>query len=141
LPLVPISGDEAIHALVTELQRFLPVVRMEYVSRVFFQSHRTEPLFMNEAGIWPNRPAATTEIPNLFLAGDYCRSHVDLVSMESAVTTGLHAAEAVRARLGIGSPVAVHEPTEWPRWLLVLGRMGLLPAAGAAKLWSRLTGS
>jgi hypothetical protein len=61
--------------------------------------------------------------------------------MESAVTTGLHAAEAVRSRLALGQPVVVHEPTEWPRWLLVLGRLGLLPAATAAKIWSRVTGS
>ena len=43
-----------------------------------------EPLFINAVGSWDDRPEATTAIPNLFLAGDYVRTNIDLTSMEGA---------------------------------------------------------
>jgi uncharacterized protein with NAD-binding domain and iron-sulfur cluster len=139
-PLETISDNEAIDALFEELRRFLPVIERAEVSRLNFQPHRNQPLFMNDAGIWQFRPRASTEIPNLFLAGDYCRTHVDLVSMESAVTSGLHAAEAVRKRLRIEPAVEVKEPEELPRWLLLAGKVALLPTAAAAKIWTMARG-
>ena len=43
-----------------------------------------EPLLVNTAGSWANRPEAVTRIPNLFLASDYVRTHTDLATMEAA---------------------------------------------------------
>jgi len=43
-----------------------------------------EPLLVNTAGSWANRPDAVTRIPNLFLASDYVRTHTDLATMEAA---------------------------------------------------------
>ncbi len=43
-----------------------------------------EPLLINTAGSWSDRPEAVTEIPNLFLASDYVRTHTDLATMEGA---------------------------------------------------------
>src|SRR5215210_7316489 len=43
-----------------------------------------EPLLVNTAGSWADRPAAATRIPNLFLASDYVRTHTDLATMEAA---------------------------------------------------------
>jgi hypothetical protein len=60
--------------------------------------------------------------------------------MESAVTSGLHAAEAVRKRLRIEPAVEVKEPEELPRWLLLAGKIGLLPVAAAAKIWTMARG-
>ena len=54
-----------------------------------------DPLLINTAGSWDNRPNAGTGIPNLFLAGDYCRSQIDLATMESANEGGRNAANAV----------------------------------------------
>jgi uncharacterized protein with NAD-binding domain and iron-sulfur cluster len=34
-------------------------------------------------------------VRNLYLAGDYCRSKIDLVCLEGAVTTGIAAARAI----------------------------------------------
>jgi uncharacterized protein with NAD-binding domain and iron-sulfur cluster len=43
-----------------------------------------EPLLVNTAGSWADRPDAGTRIPNLFLASDYVRTHTDLATMEAA---------------------------------------------------------
>jgi uncharacterized protein with NAD-binding domain and iron-sulfur cluster len=43
-----------------------------------------EPLLINTAGSWENRPEAVTAVPNLFLAADFVRTHTDLATMEGA---------------------------------------------------------
>lgn len=54
-----------------------------------------EPLLINTAGSWDLRPTARTDIPNLFLAGDYVRTNVDLATMEGANESGRAAANAL----------------------------------------------
>ena len=65
-----------------------------------------DPLLINTAGSWDNRPNAPTVIPNLFLAGDYCRSQIDLATMESASEGGRNAANAVLDASGSNAPRA-----------------------------------
>jgi uncharacterized protein with NAD-binding domain and iron-sulfur cluster len=43
-----------------------------------------EPLLINTAGSWADRPDAVTRVPNLFLASDYVRTYTDLATMEGA---------------------------------------------------------
>jgi uncharacterized protein with NAD-binding domain and iron-sulfur cluster len=43
-----------------------------------------EPLLINTAGSWRDRPDAVTRIPNFFLAADFVRTHTDLATMEGA---------------------------------------------------------
>jgi hypothetical protein len=127
-----LSREEATAELLADLQRFLPLQQGD-VRKVEFIPNLDEPLFMNEVGIWPYRPSATTALPNLFLAGDYCRSPIDLVSMEGAISTGLIAAEALRADAGIAEPVPILQLERPRRWLTVAGRKLLLPVAALAK--------
>lgn len=47
-----------------------------------------EPLLVNTIGSWEKRPKATTKVPNLFLAGDYVQTDVDLATMEGANESG-----------------------------------------------------
>ncbi len=131
-----LSAAEAVHQMVEELMRFLPGLEWSDIDHYNFQSNVTEPLFMNDVGIWQYRPTARTELENLYLAGDYCQSHVDLVCMEGAVCTGLLAAEALRSDLGLAGPVEMLTPTLLPRWLFVTGRLALSPVALACKLAS-----
>jgi uncharacterized protein with NAD-binding domain and iron-sulfur cluster len=72
-----------------------------------------EPLFINTPGSWDDRPEAATAVPNLFLAGDYARSTMNVATMESACETGrLAAAAMLRAARSSAEPVKVYE-----RWL------------------------
>ncbi len=93
-----LSPQLAVAALMEDLRRYLPPFGPADVERIVFQSHRDQPLFMNDVGAWAFRPDARTQVGNLYLAGDYCRSHVDLVSMEGAITTGLRAADEADPR-------------------------------------------
>ena len=135
-----VSDAVAVRELLNELLEFIPTLRGEDIEKTDFQSHRHEPLFMNEVGAWHFRPAAKTELPNLYLAGDYCRTHIDLVSMEGATSAGLLAAEALRSDAGVARPVDIQIPDEWPRWLLwVVWFLGL-PVAALLKVVARLRG-
>jgi uncharacterized protein with NAD-binding domain and iron-sulfur cluster len=54
-----------------------------------------EPLLINTVNSWDLRPETTTEIPNLFLAGDYVRTDIDLATMEGANESGRMATNAI----------------------------------------------
>ncbi|SNR76993.1 Tat (twin-arginine translocation) pathway signal sequence [Haloechinothrix alba] len=53
------------------------------------------PLLINTTSSWEKRPTAHTGVPNLFLAGDFVRTDVDLATMESANESGRAAVNAL----------------------------------------------
>jgi uncharacterized protein with NAD-binding domain and iron-sulfur cluster len=60
--------------------------------------HNDDPLLINTKGSWKHRPeAVVADVGNLFLAGDYVRTHTDLATMESANEAGRRAANGVMA--------------------------------------------
>jgi uncharacterized protein with NAD-binding domain and iron-sulfur cluster len=54
-----------------------------------------EPLLVNTAGSWADRPDARTRIPNLLLAADYVRTYTDLATMEGANEAARRAVNAI----------------------------------------------
>ncbi len=54
-----------------------------------------DPLLVNTIGSWEKRPQAHTKVPNLFLAGDYVQTDIDLATMEGANESGRAAANAL----------------------------------------------
>lgn len=72
-----------------------------------------EPLLINTPGSWDHRPGAATQVPNLFLAGDYCRSTMNVATMESANEAGRLAARSVAA----ASERSVEEVRVFERWV------------------------
>jgi uncharacterized protein with NAD-binding domain and iron-sulfur cluster len=54
-----------------------------------------EPLLVNTAGSWRDRPDATTRIANLYLASDFVRTHTDLATMEGANEAARRAVNAI----------------------------------------------
>ena len=93
-------------------------------------------LFINDVGSWEHRADTVTEVKNLFIAADHCRTPIDVVSLESATFAGLMAAEAIRTRVGLGAPVDIYEPERLPRSLFLAMKAMFAPYAAAAKLWS-----
>ena len=64
------------------------------------RNRNATPLLVNTVGSWEKRPAAATEIPNLFLAGDYVRNDIDLATMEGANESARDAVTALLDRAG-----------------------------------------
>ena len=63
-----------------------------------------EPLLINTAGSWEDRPEAVTEIENLFLASDYVRTHTDLATMEGANEAARRAVNGILDTTGSTQP-------------------------------------
>ncbi len=110
-PLAGLPDGVAQDHMIKELRLYRPFGLEEIdETRTYFQSHQDAPLFSNSVGSWEFRPEIRLEklarrtarnIPNFFLAGDYCRSKVDIVCVEGAISTGMLAARAVAERLGL----------------------------------------
>ena len=58
-----------------------PAIRWSPATR---RNRNDEKLLINTAGSWELRPQARTQIANLFLAGDYVQTDIDLATMEGA---------------------------------------------------------
>ncbi|GAB3465895.1 hydroxysqualene dehydroxylase [Actinophytocola sediminis] len=74
------------------------------------------PLFINTVGSYRFRPDSGTSIGNLFLAGDYVRTDINLATMESANESGRQAVNALLDAAGAtGDRVPIqtlHQPPE-----------------------------
>jgi hypothetical protein len=97
-------------------------------------------LFTNQVGTWRYRPEATCAIDNLFLAGDFCKTFIDVVTIEGAVVSGLIAAEALRQKANVGEPIEIIEPDSYPQATMAALKLMGAPYAYAAKAWTMLAG-
>jgi uncharacterized protein with NAD-binding domain and iron-sulfur cluster len=77
----------------------------------------TTPLFIQNPGSWNDRPDAATAIPNLFLAGDWVRNHINVTTMDGANQGGRQAANALLDAAGSSAKHAglwdLHRPPEY----------------------------
>jgi hypothetical protein len=135
--IVDYPSEVILDILLKELHRFLDF-KLDDVDkdRCHVQTNVGEELFVNQVGSWDYRPKATCDIPNLFLAGDYCQTFIDVVTVEGAVVSGLLAAEALRGSRGIGTPIDIVQPYSYPAILPAMLAAALRPAALAAKVVS-----
>jgi predicted NAD/FAD-dependent oxidoreductase len=109
--------DEAdiIDTLLNELAHYIEFKREDvFECRTHLQTNVGEELFVNQVGSWNWRPQATCGIPNLYIAGDYCRTFIDVVTIEGATVSGLMAAEALRRRRRVGHPIRLLQPDLFP---------------------------
>lgn len=141
--------DDATRVIIDDLKRFLDFDDEDIdLSRTYLQLNDRDPLFLNEVGSEPWRPGTETEIPNLFLAGDFCDNEIGVVSVEGAVVSGLRAARAVQAQaradrsLPADAPQLRNIPVLLPETYPVVNadalKLLLTPQAAASKAWSRL---
>jgi len=119
------------------------VIDDDDIVAVRLNSNIGAPLFLNTTSAWYYRPDGRTEIPNLFVSGDYCRSQADLTSMESAVFSGKCTAQHVLRALGKDWRGAEPKRFETPNRLLLLGAkyllLPLIAPIGLAYLLQRKT--
>jgi uncharacterized protein with NAD-binding domain and iron-sulfur cluster len=59
------------------------------------ENRNDTPLLVNTVGTWEKRPKPRTKVPNLFLAGDYVQTDVDLATMEGGNESGRAAVGAL----------------------------------------------
>jgi len=59
-----------------------------------------EPLLINTADSWRNRPQAATSLPNLFVAGDFAQSYTNFASMEAANDAARRAVNGLLGSMG-----------------------------------------
>lgn len=84
------------------------------------QMNLADELFINNVGSGKFRPDPSCRIPNLFLAGDFCRNEIDVVCIEGALVSALRAVEALQLRAkkdlkldasdGLCRPVKISKP-------------------------------
>jgi uncharacterized protein with NAD-binding domain and iron-sulfur cluster len=74
-----------------------------------------EPLLINTAGSWANRPEAVTRIPNFFLASDFVRTYTDLATMEGANEAARRAVNGILDATGSAAPRCQIWPLREPR--------------------------
>jgi hypothetical protein len=104
-----------------------------------YESNADSQLFINQTGTDAWRPeASSSHIANIYLAGDFCNNNIGMTTIESAVTTGLEAAQVIVRRNRHGERVTIIPP---PKNLLFdLGyvwlRYAWAPYVAAASLWS-----
>jgi len=102
-----------------------------------FLANHSNKLFINEVGNWGWQPEASYEsLPNVFLAGNYCRTGVAMATIESAVVSGLRAAQAVWRKRPMGEPVMIAAPEMYSDAAFLAVKLAWLPAAYWAKWWS-----
>jgi hypothetical protein len=108
--------------------------------RTRYDSNTDAQLFVNETGIDVWRPKASCAgVSNLSFAGNFTANRIGMMTVESAVASGLDAARVIVERHGIGAPVEIIEPEAGFDPLYVWLRYACAPYAAAAKAWS--TGS
>lgn len=135
-----LSDEAALHSVLSELQRFVPFSFDDVdFGRTRIRFNEDAPLFLNEVGSWQHRPGTRTSIGNLFLAGDYCRNEIDVVTIEGAIVSAYHAVSAVLELGSHAAPLDIPLPQEYPVARAHLLKTVLTPHVYWAKSWSWLT--
>jgi hypothetical protein len=100
-------------------------------------------LFINDIGSWEWRPqAAYPNVPNIYFAGDFCQTDVDMATMEAAVQSGILAARAIQAddaarnNTTRGAPIAMAGHRLYSTTTFRAAKLALLPYAYLAVAWA-----
>lgn len=104
-----LTDDEAIKKqLLAELFHYFPELSGMTIVHEHFQHRQDFPAFHTNQ--YANRPEIKTDIPNLFLAGDWVKQDNCTMLMEAAYTSGAQAANYIMASEGIKENVLYSVP-------------------------------
>lgn len=128
----------AARPVLKEFQRYVPFNLEEDIDweNTFFQPNLDQQLFLNQVGSqrWTTE-VHYPEIKNLYFAGNSCTNAIMIATVESAVSSGLQAAQAVVQRHGHLEAVSIIAPEAYPTALLAAWKVMLAPYAALAKVW------
>jgi uncharacterized protein with NAD-binding domain and iron-sulfur cluster len=128
-PLEGVDDAEAQAALLEDLLAFFPSLAADDVELVVLHRNTDAPLFMNDVGTDRHRPRSdVAHGANLFVAGDWCATPIDLACMEGAVVSGTQAARAV-VGAGWQRPADPRLPSTRPSALAWVTRLVASPFA------------
>ncbi len=151
-PLVGLPVNDVRDLLIKELNRYLPFDPVNDIDfdRTHLQTNTGEELFVSEVGSWQSRPTTTCQIPNLYIAGDFCQNIIAVVTLESAVVSGLLAAQALQSQAiadrkappeaPLCRPIDIIEPESYPEADMAVLKALWAPYAYAAKWWASTGG-
>jgi len=123
------TKKEMARELIKELQEYIPLDERDIENSEWtIKPNLDSPLFLNTVGSWHFRPGTRTRIDNLYTAGDYCRSAVDLTTMESAVMSGLSTARDILKSERITAKVKIQPLKMIPRNQLLFLKYSLFPS-------------
>ncbi len=95
-----LTVDAAIkQALMDEFFQYFPELKDLQIRHEFFQHRHDFPAF--HTGLYANRPGITTDVPGLYLAGDWVKMDNPSMLMEAAYTSGALAANAIFSKEGL----------------------------------------
>jgi monoamine oxidase len=143
--------SEATKVILADLKRYIDFEDQDIdIGRTYLQMNDNDPLFLNEVGSEQWRPETITEIPNLFLAGDFCHHPISIATVEGAVVSGLQAVRTLQARFRKDhkehvapsdarfKPVQILQPETYPSVNGKALKLMLTPYALGAKVWSQV---
>ncbi|MDX2002325.1 MAG: FAD-dependent oxidoreductase [Chitinophagales bacterium] len=86
-------------ALLDEFYHYFPELKNIQIKHSFFQHRHDFPAF--HTGLYANRPEVRTEVPGLYLAGDWVKMDNPTMLMEAAYTSGALAANYIMSKEGV----------------------------------------
>lgn len=129
---------EAALPILNEFVRYVPFDIDHDVdwANTFFQPNVDQQLFVNQVGSqqWLTK-VSYPAIENLCFAGNSCANDIMIATVESGVSSGLQAAQALVGRYAGVRPVPIIEPKAYPVSQLVLWKILFAPYAALAKVW------
>jgi hypothetical protein len=145
LPLQDLQDETEQYALLMEeIGRYLPIRPKDVLHwKLNTNTSQGLRLFINTAGSWPDRPNVSTDLDNLFFAGDWVKNRIDLACMEGAVSAAHTAAHEIGLRWQSWNGVTVPAPPlvapRFPPWMIRILVWALAPVIAVVYAWARLS--
>ena len=104
------TEEEIATELMRELFHFMPELKEMKIVHSYFQQKQDFAAF--HVGLHENRPTINTEVPNLYLAGDWVKMDNCTMLMEAAFTSGSIAANEIFKKEGLRENKLVSVPVK-----------------------------
>lgn len=109
-------------------------------SRTHYASNSRHQIHIDQVGDDPGVPDTAYEsLPGVFFAGDFCRTDVQMATLEAAAQSGILAAQAVQRWRPRGAPILMTPHAVYSEASFLAAKLMLTPLAYGAAAWSHAT--